>query len=738
MTTIKNLKRLLILAYSIDRLYITFLFAVFVTSSNVSCSHGYDLKINHIPKIAFITPSNPANLSKEEINDLKSLENSLMVAGLWIVDLPVKDVNSADLSNFNIIALPYASAKGLSGLEINKISQAVKEGSNLIFDGDTKLRETLNIQLLNDSLTITKIDDLKHSSRKLYWTTSCKTRLIDNSANKHSVLCIDDTSKLPLAVSGSYGKGKFIYLATLFDPNTDKGYSRFPFLIETIQDVFGYAPIAERQAVEMYFDQGNRTDTMSVYDLAKLWRKNKIKRIYASGWYYDSGYDYGALIKACHENGILVLCWLETPMISIKFWEKHPEWREKTVFQRDAQIDWRYLMNLADENCRKEVFKETEDFLMKYDWDGVDFAELYFEPSPVGPELPENFTPMNSIVRKEFEQIGGFDPVLLFDTRNPHYWKTNKADWIKFATYRKDLLFRLKKSFLDFFSSVKNKKTDFEIMLTVLDVSITPELSDFIGEDTQHSLALYKQYDITLQVEDPSNCWGLTPERYDKMGKFYRKEVRGKGRLLFDCNVVSAHELGNGGFPSEIPSGEEIRQIAYNMNLHDVRPAFYSEDAVSGKDYKNISTVLANKTKVYPVSENVWKINTPNTVFINTGNPAAGIKLDNREWYAGEIEQIIVPSGEHTISFSTLNRDANIIRMKNISGNLESAIFKDSNLEFKYTEEISSCYVIINKQPLNIYIDGKKTECKIFKNENDEFVLKLPEGTHRVKLDSRK
>jgi hypothetical protein len=731
----RTLKITLTIVYNSLKFSAFFIFLLFSWSNYVQGQAPSELRINKVPKLLFITPSVVSGILPEELNDLKSLKNSLSIAGFSLTEMVSEDIVPGKLQGFDIIVLPYASAKSLNSIQLETVAKAVKSGVNLIFDGNSQLTKVLNIRHKSDSISVSTVRDLKYSKDTLYWTSPCRMTPIDNSNHKLSVLCVDDSTQLPLSVSGTYGEGKFIYFGTLFDPITDKGYTRFPFLIETLYSTFKLERITERQAAEMYFDPGNRSDdSLSAADLANLWRKNKIKRIFAAGWYYDTDYDYAELINACHRNGILVLCWLETPMISEKFWNNHPEWREKTVFQHDAQIDWRYLMNLADTNCRKQVFKEFEDFLLKFDWDGVDFAELYFEPSPVGPELPENFTPMNSVVRNEFKRIGGFDPVLLFDTTSSHYWRTNKADWKKFASYRKNLLFRLKKHFLDFFSTIKNKKKDFEVMLTVLDVSITPELSDYIGEDTKNSLALYKMYDITLQVEDPSNCWGLTPQRYDEMGKFYRQYVKEEDRLVFDCNVVSAHELGYGGFPSEIPTGEEIRQIAYNMELHDVRPAFYSEDVVSDMDYKNISTVLANKARITGISENQWKISSPKSVTINTGNANITVKLDNKIWHAGEGEKILIPQGEHMVTFFESKKDTNALWIKNISGELKSATFTVNCAKFTYYEAIASCYVIINKKPDKIYIDGKVTNCQIFTNNKAEFVLKLPQGTHFVKL----
>jgi len=491
--------------------------------------------------------------------------------------------------------------------------------------------------------------------------------------------------------------------------------------------------MAERKTMEMYFDPGMR-DTISTEKLVQMWRKNKIKRIHAGGWYYDSDYDYTKLIKTCHENGILVYCWFETPMISHSFWDKHPEWREKTTYDKDAAIDWRLLMNLADTNCRKQIFKEWEKFLLGNDFDGVNFAELYFEPSPVGPNLPENFTPMNQLVRSEFKKKSGFDPVELFDTTGSHYWQNNQADWKTYANYRKYLCYRLKDQFLGFLYKIKDQKKDFEVMLTVLDVSLTPELSDFIAEDTQNTLKLYKKYGATMQIEDPSNCWGLTPQRYVKMGDFYRKYIKEPNKLLFDCNVVGSHEKGEGGFPSEKPSGEEIRQIAYNMSTHINRPVFYSEDAINKNDWTNISNTLARNTEITAVRPDSWIITTDNTTIIHTGVPGVALKLNGLPWNACEGDGVIIPKGTHKLEMSQQPPDHELNHLISISGELISAGFKPGAMEFTYSEDIVACYITIDKLPSSIFIDGKKTDCQVFKNSNAEFTIKLPAGLHKVRI----
>jgi hypothetical protein len=686
-----------------------------------------------VKKCLFINPAKSTKLSIAGSHDLKSLRNSIFVSGIPFDETTTDSLTPGKFADYDLLIIPAASAKNLSATNLSLVKNALNSGVNLLCFEVTRLNEELGIKLQEKLISVRRIRDLQFPNIPLYWTTTADVQPIETSGKNYKILCVDDSLKNPISISGIVGKGKFVYFSTYFDPNTIKGYSRYPFLIETIKSEFNIKPLAERKTMEMYFDPGMR-DTMKIENLVQYWRKNKIKRIHAGGWYYDEDYDYSKLIKTCHENGILVYCWFETPMISRTFWDKHPEWREKTPFNRDAAIDWRLLMNLADTNCRNQIFKEWNEFLMNHDFDGVNFAELYFEPSPVGPNLPENFTPMNKQVRSQFKKQAGFDPIELFNEKNSHYWKKNPTDWITFANYRKNLCFQLKDQFLNFLTKIKEQKKDFEIMLTVLDVSLTPELSDFIAEDTQNTLKLYKKYGATMQIEDPSNCWGLTPERYVKMGDFYRKYIKEPNKLLFDCNVVGSHENGEGGFPAEKPTGEEIRQIAYNMSIHINRPVFYSEDQINKNDWLNISNTLARDTKIKAVDPIVWTINAKSTVLIHTGFPAAALKLDGHPWFAGEGEAVIIPKGLHKLEVSDNQSLKPFTKIISISGELVSADFRESEIEFSYSEDIVPCYVTLGKQPVSMFLDNQKIDCPVSPNSNSEFTIKLPAGTHKVRV----
>ena len=687
-----------------------------------------------IPKLLLITPLDTSSLNSAEKNDLASFKKVLKVQGLRFSEVSVTGISSAKLSEFSVLIVPSSAAKIMNQVTQNAVLLAVKSGCNLLTDGISPLTQLLGIQLHVQPNTITRIHDTHFSENSLYWTIPGSVQTIDNSVRNDSLLAYDELTHQPIAVTGHFGNGRFVYLSPLFDPNTSKGYSRFPFLIEWMESNLGIFRFAERQAVEMYFDPGMRDNkTYSIDSLARIWRDRKIKRIYAAGWYYDGSYDYAPLFKACHSNGIQVYCWLETPEITDSFWVIHPEWREKTATGRDAAIDWRKLMNLADKDCRKQVIKELDDLLMRYDWDGVNFAEMYFEPHPAGFENPNNFTPMNSIVRNEFKNQSGFDPIQLFDTASIHYWKKDKISWRLFADYRKKLSYQIKCHFLDFLTTVKSRKGGFDIMLTGIDVSLQPEESDNIGESTELTLDLYKKYPMTLQIEDPSNCWGTGPERYEQLGRLYRKTVKDKNRLAFDCNVVGSHEQGSGGFPSEKPSGEEIRQITYNMLLHQIRPAFYAEDAVFPNDFKNINTVLAREASITEEHHNEWKIKTPYTILVVVGNTKGMLTLDNKPWHAGSSGEVIIPQGTHILSMDTLSHNDSKFRLTHLTGELKRAKFSNNKLEFEYAEEVTSCYAIINRKPSVIYIDGKKSD--IVAVGKEEFSLRLPQGKHKVKIE---
>ena len=223
------------------------------------------------------------------------------------------------------------------------------------------------------------------------------------------------------------------------------GIERYPYVIQALSDL-GLELPAQTTNLWAFFDSSYRIRADSDY-LATRWRKAGISVLHVAAWHNvepDPTQDayLRTLIEACHRHAILVYAWLELPHVSEKFWADHPAWREKTGVGQDAQLDWRKLMNLQNPDCRKAVAQEVSGLLDRFDWDGVNVAELYFE-SLEGASNAARFTPMNDDVRADFKRVGGFDPKLLFDSSSTYSATKNAAALRKFLDYRAELVSKM-------------------------------------------------------------------------------------------------------------------------------------------------------------------------------------------------------------------------------------------------------------------------------------------------------
>lgn len=692
--------------------------------------------LSDVKKTVFITPAAPPR-DPAEAHDAASLRFSLSVAGVPCTELAPADIPGTDLREYDIIVVPLAAAKALSPGAVARITEAVRSGAGVLMDGPSPLADACGIKNAEDPISVRKIRDLQFPEIPLCWPAPADVYPVYTSpSEERQVLAAEEVSNAPLAVSGKFGAGSFIYYCTYFDPLTDRGYSRFPFLIETLQTVFKYQQLASRKTAEMYFDPGMR-QYISIEKLVKLWRAYGIKTVYASGWhFYDKyTYDYARLIRVCHENGILVYCWLEPPMVNQKFWNKYPQWREKTALLKEGGGSWRLLMNLADPACLKMVFAETENLLAKYDWDGVNVAEMYYE-SLSGPSRPDLFTPMNALVRTAFEQKAGFDPVELFRTGSPYYWKDNPAAWNRFAAYRRDLCTSIKEKYLRMLADVRKKKGSFEIILTFIDTTLAPAYEDYLAEDLNGTIALQKKYGCTLQVEDASPFWSGTPDRYTTLGTRYRALVPDPALLQLDCNVLDTHPNGAGGLPAEKPTGEEMRQIAYNMSVAGCRPVFYSEETILEHDFSNIGMALARDVVITSTADNQWNVSTPAMATVFAGKKNLIVAVDDNPWYAMDGESIIVPAGEHTIRFEPEPRYFDLhslhARLTYISADLTWAKFEGNDISFAYAAGPAPCLAIFSKRPARLFVDDTPWPVTVYGSATG-FTVKLPSGTHSVR-----
>ena len=547
----------------------------------------------------------------------------------------------------------------------------------------------------------------------------------------------DKETELPIVIGGEYGEGKYLYFATFFDPITGSGYGRFPYFIDLLKRQFNLIPTVRRDAVEIYFEPGDRED-ISIEDLIKHWRSNGVRRIYVSAWHFyeNYAYDYERLIKLAHQNAMLVYAWLEFPHVSAKFWDDHPEWREYTAEGKEAIIDWRRNMALNIDPCKQAIFEELEKLLSNYKWDGVNLAELYYE-SQHGFEMPQTFTPMNGQIRETFRNLEGFDPIKLFDTGSKYYWKDNPEAKNKFSVFREDQVVSLHREFLNFLHRFKsNAKSDLQIMVTTIDNMLSPQTGEGTGVNTNRIAELAKEFPFTLQIEDPQNLWHLGPERYTNILAAY-SEIRKTTPLILDINVVPYRDMKKSNAPTQQPSGIELYNLAKAASSEQARLALYSEASIYEVDFPLIPHVMAGDAKE-DLSANSWTIESPYTVnFLIDADSHKDLLVNGNFWPGYFKGKVILPKGKHRVeSFSNVKRFVKRFksntRLINLSGELKSLTAITRGIEFEY-ESFESNIVIISDDPKEILIDGKIINPEIMKGELG-YSIRLPAGSHHTQI----
>ena len=139
----------------------------------------------------------------------------------------------------------------------------------------------------------------------------------------------------------------------------EHGYERFPYLLHALADL-GLDPPFRSARLWAFFDSSYRSRVDLDYFAAALARGRHRRAACRRLAFLRSRRPRAMptcaeLIAACHRQGILVYAWFELPHVSEKFWDDHPQWREQTAVQQDAQLDWRKLMNLQNRDCFRAV-----------------------------------------------------------------------------------------------------------------------------------------------------------------------------------------------------------------------------------------------------------------------------------------------------------------------------------------------------------------------------------------------
>ncbi|MBN2411742.1 DUF2334 domain-containing protein [candidate division KSB1 bacterium] len=649
------------------------------------------------------------------------------------------DVKSIDIKNLievpegvNLLIVPQTAARNLNSQQNLFLIYALQNGLNLILEKNSELSQNIGI-IPGEEVAITdQVIDEYFPQVNINWKKPDTVRAFDLDIEYVSYYN-DKKSELPVVIGGEYGTGKYLYFATLFDPNTEYGFGRFPYFIDLLNRQFNLVPTVRRNTVEIYFEPGDRED-ISIEDLVKIWRNNGVRRIYVSAWHFYEAYtyDYERLIRLAHQNAMLVYAWTELPHVSEKFWLEHPEWREKTATGRDARVDWRSNMALDIPECKQAVFDELRKILTSYDWDGINFAELYYE-SPKGYEQPENFTPLNEYMRNLFRTEYGFDPLSLFNPNTPYYWKRNPTAVNKFFDFREEHIVKLHDEFLNFLYQLKEQNDlDWEIIVTSVDNIFSPEVGKGTGVNTFRILELADEYPFTIQIEDPLPLWALGPDRYTKLIDAY-SSVKEKYPFILDINVVPIRDMKITQAPTAQPTGLELYSLAKAAGNGNTRVAMYSEASLYEVDFPIIPYIMAIEAKEN-ITDEGWEINTPYTVNTLLDYKAHKDVIVNGElWPAYYQGRVILPPGKHLIqpvsrTSRFIKRFKSNTRLVDISGELLSTKIISRGIEIKYQSLVPNV-IILSEEPTEIILDDKNYDTQVTRGELG-YAVRLPAGQH--------
>jgi len=667
--------------------------------------------------------------------DQKSFLAMLSNLGFDIEQKPFSKFDENDTQPYTLLVIPNASARKLTDAQINLTVRALEEGLTILTDGESPLATALGIRL-GLPAPVGQLFDHSNWTQNLRWPDHPYVDWIEEPSTEDPGITpyySERDSGRPLVIGGSRGQGRFLYFAPLFDPVSGFGYSRFPGVPFIIVNDFRLHPSVRRSAAEAYFDPGYRQN-ISVERLTKMWRQFGIRVIHAAAWhFYDKySYDYGRLIKSAHQNGILVYAWFEWPHVSQRFWNEHPQWREKNGLLADAHIDWRHLMNLSDPKCFDAVMKDAEDLIRKYDWDGVNLAEFHFEGT--SSYDPARFTPFDSLNREKFKSSQGFDPVDLFNENSPRFWKKDLTALKAFFHYRKGVNNKIVKLALRKLDTINHQiNPNHETILTIIDTLKHPELGNLLAIDLEPTINLANQISATLQIEDPGPEWSLAPTRYRDLVDHYRK-LSLKTPFMVDINVLPVHPETQKGFATAQPTGTEFLTLWQEAALWGNRVCLYSESSIFEPDWEILPYAMANSADVRKEGDE-WIIHSPWTVTIETGRGSKRCLLDGHPWPCYSKNSVLIPPGEHRLSFArTASRWFDLselnIRLSAISGELLGAEQTSRGLMLEYRSG-GRCWALFNKEPSGLVIDDQAAKISSLKGD-DGFAVYLPSGQHRL------
>jgi hypothetical protein len=511
--------------------------------------------------------------------------------------------------------------------------------------GDSPEAKAYGFRPTSKAVTVRSLIEARNPKLRIIWEEALEVPVFEMPEGAR-VFTRERWTGAPLA-AGLPGIGKDNGKPVLWTAVTPgvRGFERFPYLPQALSDL-GLKPKFEARSLWTFFDSSYRLRADPNY-LAQRWRRGGVSALQVAAWHFwerDPARDewLETLITACHNHGILVYAWVEFPHVSDAFWNDHPEWREKTASGQDAQLDWRKLMNLVNPDCANAAGEGLDGLTRRFDWDGVNLGELYFE-SLEGHENPSRFTPFNALVRSKFQAQEGFDPQELYDRKSARFYTKNASSLRKFLEFRASLAAKLQEEWLCRLTQLKKKKPHLDLVLTHIDDRFDASMRDKLGADAPRLLASAQELGVTFLVEDPATIWHLGPERYTEIASRYAPLTKRKDLLAIDLNIVERYQ---DVYPVKQQTGTELFQLVRSAADSFNRVALYFDNSILPADWPLLAASAATVRRAEWTGANL-ELESPQPLSVAWKGCA---QVDGREWPVQDGQRVFVPAGTHRLS----------------------------------------------------------------------------------------
>ena len=358
---------------------------------------------------------------------------------------------------------------------------------------------------------------------------------------------------------------------------------------------------------------------------------------------------------------------------------------------------------------------EVDALVRRFDWDGINLAELYFE-SLHGPGDPARFTPMNDWVRADAAETLKFDPAELFDEDGGRHWRRAPEAWRSFAEYRARLALDLQKRFIRRLIEVAPES---DIVVTQIDDRFDTRMREYLGADTAALLPLAEKLDFTVAIEDPATIWNLGPQRYSEIGRRYRRLTSEHRRLAIDINIVERYQQV---YPTRKQVGVELFQLVHAASEAFHRVLLYFEHSIGRPDWRLLPHAAAIAR--FDDSSGIVKSDLP----IGIRHQGAAI-VDGKLWPVYDGETVWLPAGEHQVTASEGAPERSVL---SFTSELLDASFERESILLRYRSR-SRAIARVNMRPEQISIDGKQFHSTVFDSKNSHAIM-LPMGSHTARL----